>query len=268
VDGIAAGTEGKHGRSLEHIWTDVRGLSMHARMAADLMTAGAPPIVLVHGFVISSRYMVPAAEQLAQYYPVYAPDLPGFGRSAKPCRTLSLTELANALVAWLDVMGLDSPVLLGNSFGCQIIADLAVRYPDRLARVVLIGPTIDRHRRVALQQLARLQLDMLREPPSLPLLHIPDYVRAGPRRIFRTYQEMMRDRIEENLPQIAVPTLVIRGSRDPVAPRDWVEDVVRLLPAGRLAVVPGAAHAVNYNAPLELARIVRGFLSDETGDRD
>ncbi|HEV2108014.1 MAG TPA: alpha/beta hydrolase [Thermomicrobiales bacterium] len=237
-------------------------------MAATPAGAGAPPVVLVHGFVISSRYMVPAAEQLARQYPVYAPDLPGFGRSTKPGRALSLTELADALVAWLDVMGLEQPVLLGNSFGCQVIADLAVRYPDRLARAVLIGPTIDRHRRTALQQIARLQLDMLREPASLPLLHIPDYVRAGPRRIFRTYQEMMRDRIEENLPLISIPTLVVRGTRDPVAPRDWVEEVTRLLPAGRLAMIPGAAHAVNYNAPLELARLVRGFLSDETCAED
>ncbi len=90
-----------------------------------------PPIVLVHGIAVSSRYMVPVAEELAPFASVHAPDLPGFGRSAKPRRTLTVPELARALLAWLDAAGLERPLLLGNSLGCQVVVDLAAREARR-----------------------------------------------------------------------------------------------------------------------------------------
>lgn len=81
-------------------------------------------MVLVHGLVVSSRYMVPTLERLAPYHRVYAPDLPGFGKSDKPPRVLNVAELSDSLVAWMEKIGLKSAALVGNSFGCQIIADL------------------------------------------------------------------------------------------------------------------------------------------------
>ena len=71
----------------------------------------------------------------------------------------------------------------------------------------------------------------------------------------------MEDRIEEKLPHVRVPALVVRGSKDPIVPQRWAEEVARLLPMGRLVVVPGAPHTLVYDAPLELARVVRPFLS-------
>jgi 2-hydroxy-6-oxonona-2,4-dienedioate hydrolase len=56
---------------------------MHARISE---RGVGPPVVLVHGLVVSSRYMVPLAEVLARWFDVYAPDLAGFGRSEKPSR--------------------------------------------------------------------------------------------------------------------------------------------------------------------------------------
>lgn len=57
-----------------------------------------------------------------------------------------------------------------------------------------------------------------------------------------------------------MPTLIARGEYDPIVPQRWAEEAVRLLPDGRLAVLPGAPHAANFDAPDELAEIVLDFL--------
>ena len=77
--------------------TVVRGLPMSFRLSADGVSAGGPPVVLVHGLGLSGRYMLPVADRLAPRYPVYLPDLPGFGDSAKPARALDVSGLADAL---------------------------------------------------------------------------------------------------------------------------------------------------------------------------
>jgi 2-hydroxy-6-oxonona-2,4-dienedioate hydrolase len=249
---------------LKSIRTSVDGLSIHAGVSADPAPAGAPPVVLVHGLVISSRYMVPTAELLAIDYPVYAPDLPGYGESDKPDHLLNLPELADALCRWMDAMGLERATLLGNSMGCQKIVEFAVRHPDRIDRAILQGPTVDRHARNLPAQLGRFLLDSPHERPSQTLLMAYDYALAGIPRLLHTINLALADPIEQKLPQVQVPTLVVRGSLDPIVPQDWVEEVVRLLPQGQLAVIPGAGHTINYSAPLELARVSRAFIQATT----
>ncbi len=247
---------------LQSRWAVVDGLRMHARVPARQASEEAPAVVLVHGLVVSSRYMIPTLARLAPRHRVYAPDLPGFGRSEKPPRTLDIPGLARALDGWMAATGLTSAVLVGNSMGCQIIAELAVRNPARVERAVLQGPTMDPEARTALQQAARLALDGTREPPSLLPIMLLDYLSAGLRRSLATFQHALEDPIEEKLPHVRVPTLVVRGERDPIVPQPWAERVSRLLPEGRLVVVPGAAHTMNYAAPSELARVVRTFVRE------
>src|SRR5918998_639317 len=105
---------------------EVDGRAVYVRVAG---SAEAPPVVLVHGFVISSAYMIPLAARLARTFRVYAPDLPGFGRSAKPPETLDVDELADALLGTLDAVGVACPAIVANSLGCQIATSLAARYP-------------------------------------------------------------------------------------------------------------------------------------------
>lgn len=236
---------------------------MHARVSEIGVDEGAATVVLVHGLAVSSGYMVPTALRLAPNYRVYAPDLPGFGKSAKPAHVLSVPELADALANWMEVMQLPPAVLLGNSLGCQIIVDFAVRYPERITHAVLVGPAIDQRAPTVHQQAFRLALNMFREP--FPFLFVAgrEYLATGPRRTVGTLKYAFADRMEEHLPFVRVPTLVVRGARDPLAPQEWVEDVQRLLPQSELVIVPGAAHAVNYNSPDTLAALVRSFLSHE-----
>jgi 2-hydroxy-6-oxonona-2,4-dienedioate hydrolase len=233
---------------------------MHARAARHAAPAYPLPIVLVHGFVVSSSYMVPTARWLARRHTVLAPDLPGFGESDDPEGVLDVAGLADALAAWMAAAGVPRAVLLGNSLGCQVVTDVAVRYPALVDRAVLVGPTIDPAHRTRASQVFRLLVDAFREKPALWLTHLGDWPDAGVRRAWQTFEHMMADQIEARLPQVGQPVLVVRGARDPIVPAEWAEHVARLLPDARLCVIPAAAHAVNFDAPRRLARVVEAYL--------
>ena len=245
---------------LESRWFAVGGWRLHARVSVEPVAVDALAVILVHGLGVASTYMVPTAVRLARDYRVYAPDLPGFGQSDKPPRALDIPDLADALVAWMDVAGLQRAALIGNSMGCQIIVDAAMRYPARIERLVLQGPTMDRCARTLRQQLGRGLLDVLREHPSQPLVQARDYAKFGLRRSLRTFRFAARDRIEEKLPLVGAPALVVHGERDPIVSQSWAEEVTRLLPRGRLVVIPGAPHTLNYSTPRAFVRVLRPFL--------
>jgi len=71
---------------------------------------------------------------------------------------------------------------------------------------------------------------------------------------------MLRDRMENRLPKVIAPVLVVRGDRDPIVSESWAEQVARLAPQGRLIVVPGAAHTMNHYRVEQLAQLVEWFL--------
>ncbi|MEU8687310.1 alpha/beta hydrolase [Streptomyces sp. NPDC048665] len=100
-------------------------------------------MVCVHGAGVSSREFRPFTEILGHRHDTWTVDLPGFGASAGPRHPLVLRALADLLVEWLTAVDLDHVVLLGGSFGCQVAVDAAVRHPDRVVGMVLVGPTVD-----------------------------------------------------------------------------------------------------------------------------
>jgi 2-hydroxy-6-oxonona-2,4-dienedioate hydrolase len=112
----------------ETVWTVVAGTQMHARVSGT--PADEPVVVLVHGLVVSARYMISAMKRLALRHRVYAPDLPGFGKSGKPTRAADVPGLSDALACWMRKLDLGRSALVGNSMGCKIIVALAVRHPS------------------------------------------------------------------------------------------------------------------------------------------
>jgi pimeloyl-ACP methyl ester carboxylesterase len=206
--------------------------------------------------------MEPLAGALGGDFRVLAPDLPGFGESDKPHHILDVDELADALALWLDASGIARAAFIGNSFGCQVLAALAVRHPGVVDRLVLQGPTVDPQARNLFVQFWRDIINGRREPvPMGPLARI-DYAKAGLRRALLTMRVLIRDRIEERLPRITAPTLVLHGSRDPVSPQAWAEEATRLLPHGRLVVVEGGTHTLNYTYPEKFAAAILPFLKE------
>src|SRR5215217_5302973 len=172
---------------LQSVWTIEDNLRLHTRLSDDSAPPERLPVWLVHGLSVSSRYMVPTGLRLAPFYRVYAPDLPGFGKSSHPRRVLTIPELSDALRRRMDRFGVQRAVLIGNSLGCQIVVDLAARYPMRVAQAVLIGPTIDRRGRTIHQQAKRLLIDALfHESLASVLTQARDYCACGPRRTLMT----------------------------------------------------------------------------------
>lgn len=256
-----AGRSSNRTGTVESRWIMVGDLRWFTRFSTNPAPNDAPVIVLVHGLAVSSLYMIPLARSLAPNYLVYAPDFPGYGNSERPPYVPLLPELADGLIRWMDVLGIDRPILIGNSFGAQIIVELAVRHPKRISRAVLIGPTLDPSGGVGPRQIGRLLLDAAREPCLLDLVQIWDYLRFGARRLIVTYLDMLHDRMEEKMPHVEAPILVVRGGRDPIVTEPWTERLAMLAPFGTHAVIPGAAHAANFSAPNTLVNIIEPFLS-------
>ena len=243
------------------VWPVVRGCNIHTRISTGEPFAIDLPVVCIHGLGVSARYMLPTAELLAAEHRVIAPDLPGFGASDRPERVLSIPELADYVADWLLVIGVSRAAFLGNSLGCQVIVDLAVRYPQLVVAAILVGPTVDPSDLSMRGQLWRGWRDLLHEPWSLWPLLMYDYFITGTRRMYRTFRYALADHVETKLPAMQAPTLVVRGSRDTIVPQPWAEEVCRLLPRGRLVVLPNATHAANYSASRELTQLVNEFLA-------
>lgn len=246
--------------TLADVWTTVAGWRVFARVNAHAAQADRPPIVLVHGLGVSGRYLVPTARLLAPYYPVYVPDLPGFGRSARAGGYFDVRELADILLAWMDAWTLDRAVLLGNSLGCQIVAHAAARHPERIAAAILTSPTVDPASLPAARILAGFLRAIPHEPLSLAAIVARDYLTAGPLRMVRVCISMLSDRLQTRLPQMPMPTLVVRGEHDSIVSRAWAAEVTSLLPNGHLIELPGGCHGVCYDAAPQLAAAVRAFL--------
>ncbi|MGI8564472.1 MAG: alpha/beta fold hydrolase [Candidatus Dormibacter sp.] len=98
------------------------------------------PLVLVHGLgsagYIEWRHNL---TELARRRRVLAPDLPGFGRSAKPDIVYGVPLFADALEAYLDALRLSRVDLVGASLGGRVAIELALRQPERIRRLVLVN---------------------------------------------------------------------------------------------------------------------------------
>lgn len=243
----------------ESRWTTVRSVELHDRMSVRPGT-GRLPIVLVHGLAVSHRYLMPLADRLAPRHPVRVVDLPGFGLSGDPGEILDLHTLADWLAEWLVVTG-DSPVALaGNSFGCQVAVEVALRHPKLVNALVLVGPTMDPGARTAARQIARWVMNLRHEDPLQGVVLLRDLADAGVRRAVGTFRIALRDVIEDKLPAIRIPALVTRGGLEPVVSQGWVEQACGLLAQAELAVIPKSPHNANYTAADRLAPVILTFL--------
>jgi 2-hydroxy-6-oxonona-2,4-dienedioate hydrolase len=248
--------------------TIVRDISMHALVAREPGTEHRTPIVLVHGFVLASRVMAPAAQLLAREFPVYCPDMPGFGESDKP-PVQTLDQLTEWLDLWLEARGIARASFIGNSMGCELIINLAVARPDRVARIVLQGPSVDPAARSYEAMAGRLMKNMIKERSSaLNAIAREDYPKATIPRVVKTAYMTFRDEPEKKLPYVKAPVLIVRAGDDPVVSPEWAEQCAAAAPDGRLIVIPGYCHTVHFVAPEKFVAAIRPFLFEGENDRE
>jgi pimeloyl-ACP methyl ester carboxylesterase len=224
----------------------------------------AVPIVHVHGFGISGSYLMPTARLLARHAVNVVPDLPGYGHSARRDHTLDIRELAEAVLGLLDALAMDKVVLLGNSMGCPVSLEVSHAAPERVDRMVLVSPAGGVQNQPLSRALVQLAQDGLRESPRMARVAVPDYLGFGPVNALRLFHQLTLFPSLERLVRTPVPTLTVLGSRDPLMPGPArVIEVARMSPEHvSVVVIHGAAHAINYSHPGELANVVTAWLED------
>lgn len=261
-------------------WQTVRGLRLHALQSVG---GGDPPAVFLPGLVTASRSMVPLARALASRgIPVWILDPPGFGYSDKPPRALSIRQQAALVAEWLDAIGCRPARMLGNSFGSQVAAAVAAGHPGAVGRLVLLSPTVApqvRHRlswmrtlpaaaTTGLRPSGRWRARLLRrlhgalgDEPPLRVLNIADYGCASLLRAAGTLRCAVLEPIEQELPRIGVPVLVIRADQDRLSSLEWAGRLASLVPDGELARLPGLGHDAFYQAPGAVSAAAAPFLT-------
>lgn len=220
-----------------------------------------PPLVLIHGLGMSSRSFEPLLPELARGYHVLAPDLPGCGQTPRHTRIEGIPELVDAVVAWMDSVGLDRVDMLGHSLGGQVLLRLAARHPDRVRRAVLVACPPDPSAPYAWQKAIRLLVDGVNEPAAVIRYAAADYLRATPWRMWGALKKALRADAEAVARDVRVPTLVVRGEKDPVVTQAWSEKLTDLIPGARLEVIEGGTHGLPGQSPDQLGRVVRAFLA-------
>lgn len=225
----------------------------------------APAMVHVHGFAISGTYLLPTAELLTSSFRVYVPDLPGFGRSPRPVTPLGLTELAESLAGFMAALDIDSAVLVGNSLGCAITAELIRLHPDRVSMAVMVGLAGGKQNQPFLRAVGQMIRDGLVEPPKMITVAAPDYLRFGVGHAMRLFAQMTRFPAYERFMSIPIPVMVVIGSEDPLRP-SWKRigrALAEMPPQISVVLFQGAAHAINYSHPRELAHAIRQFVAGD-----
>jgi pimeloyl-ACP methyl ester carboxylesterase len=110
--------------------------------------------------------------------------------------------------------------------------------------------------------LPQLALDGLRESPRMFTLAVPDYLRFGLVNSLRLFHAMVHYPTIEEFTRLKLPMLVVVGVRDPLVSKERIKAALDLPMNLTLVFHHGAAHAINYSHPKELASVVRAFLED------
>jgi len=209
---------------------------------------------------MSGDYYIPFAEKLARHYDVYVVDLPGYGRTPKPNKPLTIIELSDVLHEYVRVWDLKNVVLIGQSMGCQIVAHTLRSAPKLFLSGILLAPTVNKHERSLVKQGYRLLQDFFFESIKANGIVIHNYLRMGPIRYFITTKYMVNDHIEQTLQYMTVPLLLVSGSNDRIAPTAWVKELSATPLNGSFREMNSAPHLMQYQKPIELVAIVRQYL--------
>lgn len=215
-----------------------------------------PDFVLVHGIGVSARSYGPTAVELANHGDVHLIDLPGYGRSPRPDRDLSIADHARLVGRYLEDKNLDYPVVVGHSMGTQVAAQLAADAPGQVDHIVLIGPVVVPSAR-SLPKLAALLLrDGLGEPPWVTGMALYDYlIRAGVPYMVQQTPHLLGADLDAIATRVEAKTLVIRGHDDPIVPHDWAFELSGRFRQGWFATIPGP-HASMFAAPERIAGLI------------
>jgi len=298
--------DGDYGRQGRAPWLDVDWQAAQHRLEIDGREVNhcelgeGPAILFVHGLGASWQSWLEQLPEFAASHRVVAMDLPGFGYSESPSEDISIEYYARWTAQFMDVLGIESAAVVGNSMGGFVSAELAIKVPARVQRLVFVSAAIfwqNRRRAQPLVQLARMSDAVV----ARALVRATDDI-ATRRRLryaalatagFRYPQyvsdelahEMVRSArrtdgflpalealadfpLEEELPKISCPTLIVWGAHDALVPVRDAKKMEELIPQARAEIFERTGHVAMLERPERFNRVLRDFLDEEPAQRE
>src|SRR3954463_12219698 len=274
---------------------------VHGHRRAFVLAGQGPPLLLLHGIGNSAQTWSGVIGQLAATHTVLAPDLLGHGSSDKPRGAYSIAGYANGMRDLLSVLDIEQATVVGHSLGGGIALQFAYQFPERCARLVLVGsgglgPELSAGLRAATLPGAEAVLTALtgvsgvlrtgmRVVEGVGRLagcqRLRDLAEAGDallalkdveaRRAFlRTLRGVVdaRGQAATALDRLyladSLPMLVVGGSRDPIVPAQHAEAVRESVPSARVEVFPGAGHWPHLDDPDRFCDVLLDFIATTT----
>jgi pimeloyl-ACP methyl ester carboxylesterase len=250
-------------KNLRESWIISNESPIHYWHSDPKISTNAPTTIHLHGFAISGRLLLPTADLLATTYRTLVPNLPGYGRSVRPPHVLSIPELGQSVLQFMDAAGVERATLIGHSMGCIVALEAVRAAPDRFDGIVLVSPAGSPNNRPVFKNLGQLVLDGFREPPRALKIAIPDYFRFGIINACKLFWQMIHYSTIERLRELTKPTLVVLGAHDPFVNDSRVTEESKGNAHIQIVRIEGAAHAVNFSHPRKLAHLVRQFMQGQ-----
>jgi len=231
------------------------------------------PVVLLHGWGASAESLGGIAKTLEDQFRVFAIDLPGFGWTPPPPAAWGTREYAAHVEAFMGSNAIQSPNLLGHSFGGRIALALAAQSPHRVRRLVLVASAGIRANLRPRYYLKVGAVKLAKRVFSFPIwgrlgerilstvhqrVGSRDYRNAGQMR--RTLVRVVNEDLRDILSSIQAPTLIIWGDRDLEVSRSSMEIIAGGIRGSQLEIMEGAGHFPFVDMPERFGKLVRDFL--------
>jgi len=248
-------------------------------------------ILFLHGITGSRRYWQKRGRPLSSRYRLVLPDLLGFGLSPKPDIDYTMDVFRESLRTFLEDIGLaDRPLsIVGHSLGSLIALEYAARYGAHVRRMVLFSlPRFSdpqtahalfwkgspHYRRLfnehslreTLAQMKRSGLEItLRYLFRFPWSVIVDAHKFTFRSLTSTLEHcLLNYPVDRILPRVPpIPTLLVHGERDTVAPYETIYSLPAVYPFMRLASIRGTGHHLFLTHTRRCLELIEAFLADD-----
>lgn len=247
-------------RGVREYSCDLQGVPMHYYCAG----RRGSPLILIHGIGNSAEVWTSLLLALSREYLVYAPDLPGFGRTPLAPEGVNIRTHVLYLKRFLDTLGYPRVILLGNSLGGWIATQFAASYPERVQHLYLLNSAglwrepfrppyaPDRFS-------AQLSLDrILGYHLPIPNFILDEVVRVSLRPAYHNFIHGYEpdEELDSVLAQVKAPTTIIWGKRDGVLPLFCAYDFHKGIPHSRLIMLE-TGHMPQLQAATKVATVVQ-----------
>jgi 3-oxoadipate enol-lactonase len=244
-----------------------------------------PPLVFLHGIGGAARAWRGQIEFFGDRFHAIAWDMPGYGGSM-PLPAVSIASLADALQDFLRAVGANRPVLVGHSIGGMVVQQWLTKNPGAAAAVVLaqtspafgkadgdwqrefigarLGP-LDRGETMASLAPALVGELVGDDPDVRGMALARDCMAAVPEAAYRGSMLALLGFDQRGaLRDIAVPTLVLSGSKDKNAPAPMMAKMASYIPSAKYVELEGAGHLVNLERPVAFDTALDQFLKAQS----